>query len=669
MTDTPRAAFNPTRRDVLQFGGAGLAATALAGCNALSTDPAGEEGKAAPSASSKKGDQAPALAAQVKKGKLPSVKDRMPDKPMVVKGDEIGRYGGDLSLLMLGIGGDRLDTTIGYENLLRYTPDATSLTENFVIANVAESYEVGADGAEFTFKLRPGMKWSDGEPFTADDIVFWYEHVETNRELRPVTTDWLDTGGDTPLVVKKLDDHTVQFRFSAPNGLFLINMATQRGKQFTQYPAHYMKQFHKLYAKDIEQQTKDAKLDHWMDLFNNKANMWDNPDLPVLNAWTVSKRIGASTQRVVTERNPYYWKTDSDGSQLPYVDRVTFEVVQESQAAVLKVTNGDVDVVGGGNDVAELRNKPVFARNRKKGDYRFFDTIPQNMNQMVLMVNMTHKDPVLRKIFANKDFRIGLSYGIDRESIINTVYARQGQPWQAAPRPESPYYNKELAKQYTAFDKAKANAYLDKVVPEKNSDGVRMRPDGKPLSFQIDVIVDQKPRVDALNMVHKQWKELGIDMRVKSEAADLFFKRMDGNLHDGAVWEGAGGLGTPLDSFYWVPQNFNTRYAMPWHFWTLNPDDERAEKPPPETLKQIELYRDMIKTGDRKERVQKMKQVVANSIDLFYCMGVALEKRQYGLVKNKLGNTPELSITGWLYGRLAPTNFPLYFWKDKSTTG
>ncbi|MGH3448713.1 MAG: ABC transporter substrate-binding protein, partial [Nocardioidaceae bacterium] len=187
MTDTPRAVLNPTRRDLLRFSGAGLAATALAGCNAFSTDPAGEH-EAAPSASSKKGEQAPSLAAQVKKGKLPDVKDRLPDKPMVIKGDETGRYGGDLSLLMLGIGGDRLDTTIGYENLVRYTPDATSLTENFVIANVAESYEVGADGAEYTFKLRPGMKWSDGTPFTADDIVFWYEDVETNREIRPVTT-------------------------------------------------------------------------------------------------------------------------------------------------------------------------------------------------------------------------------------------------------------------------------------------------------------------------------------------------------------------------------------------------------------------------------------------------------------------------------------------------
>lgn len=659
------------RRDLLRLGGTGLAAISLAGCDLMSTDPAGKDKGETMGGGGTKGKEAPALAKLVESGDLPPLEERLPKTPMVLETAEVGRYGGDLRMHMPSVGGDLLNTTLGYENLLRWKPGGTGLTPDQVIPNIAESFEASEDGAEYTFHLREGMKWSDGEPFTTADIMFWFEDVVQNKELRPGgVPQWMNTGGKEPLKVEQVDDLTVVFRFSAPNGLFLVNMATQRGGDITHFPAHYLKQFHKEHADDVDQQVKEAKLDSWIQLFESKASvaappgpLWQNPDVPVLNAWTLTEEVGANSQRPVAERNPYYWKTDSEGSQLPYLDRMVYELIAEAEPAVLKVTNGEIDLVDRG--INTLRNKPVFAKAREKAGYEFFETIPQQMNQMIIMVNLTHKKKELREIFSNKDFRIGLSYALNRKEIIDTVFSRQGEPWQAAPRPESPYYNEKLAKQYTEFDLAKAKSHLDKVLPKTNSDGIRLRPDGKPLSFQIDVSTAQGDLIDALEFVKLQWREVGVNVGIKSEDGSLFGERMEANAHDAAVWVGGGGLGATMDPFYYMPQNFNTRYAMTWHFWYVDPKDKAAEEPPAAAKKQIGLYRELLKTPDQKAQIDLMKQITDIAAEEFYCMGVALRKREYGIASTKLRNTQKTAITGWLHANLMPANPQQYFLADQ----
>jgi peptide/nickel transport system substrate-binding protein len=653
-----------TRRNFLKVGGASLVAASVTGCEFLSTEPEQERGDRGPAGDRPKGKEAPRLAELVERGELPQVEERLPKEPMVLEPVErIGNYGGDWNLIMLPTdpGGDRLNTTIGYEQLLRWKTDTTELVADQVIPNVAEGFEVGRDGAEYTFRLREGIRWSDGEPFTADDIVFWYEDVLMNEELTPVFPEELSVG-DEPLVVEKADDYTVVFRFSAPNGLFVVNMATQRGLPPTSYPAHYLKRFHKKYSDDIEQQVEQANLDNWINLFLGKASLWENADLPVLNAWRLTSAFGEGSQRLVAERNPYYWKVDPDGSQLPYMDRVVFDIVNDTEAALLRALNGEVDMVGRG--INALRDKPVYARNREKGDYHFFDTVPQQMNQMILMLNLTHKDETRREVF-NKDFRIGLSHAINRQEIIDAVYQSQGEPWQAAPRPESPYYNERLAKQYTEYDVDLANESLDKVLPEKDSGGVRLGPGGEPFSFQVEVPSSFPDFVDVLELVRQYWREVGIDMRVKLEDDDLFSTRVDANEHDACVWVGGGGLGVLMDPFYYVPYNFNTRYAVPWSYWFQNPEDERAMEPPAETRKQIELYKQLLATADTQRQNELMGRIMEIAVDQFYCMGIALRAGEYGIFKNGLRNTPESSITGWLHAELMPNNPQQYFFKKQ----
>jgi peptide/nickel transport system substrate-binding protein len=434
-----------------------LCVASTVGCDFLSTkaesggkDSQGGQGAGA-GGSAQKGREAPELAQQVEAGDLPAVEERLPDKPMVVEPvDEIGQYGGTWNSAILGTADVVwLWRTIAYEPLVRWDPGWTE-----PIPNVAESMEVAGGGKEYTFKLRKGMRWSDGKPFTADDIVFAYEDVLLNEDLTPdVPTTFL--GGDTPAKIEKLDDYTVKFTFPGePNGLFLEQLAYNG--QITAWPRHYLKQFHEKYNPDVEQLAEEEGAADWIELFTAKAGLagyvdpvhYQNEELPTLAAWEITQPLG-ERGRVVVERNPYYWKVDPDGSQLPYIDRAVFDVIPENEAILQRALEGSIDMHI--RHINTFINKPVLAQNRDSGGYGFFDAQAANMNTMVIALNLTHEDPVKREIFNNKDFRIGLSYALDRQEMIDVVFQEQGEPYQAAPRPNSPFYDEELAKQYTEY--------------------------------------------------------------------------------------------------------------------------------------------------------------------------------------------------------------------------
>jgi peptide/nickel transport system substrate-binding protein len=658
------------RRDLLISAGAGLVAATLAGCD-LSTDPAGgSEGTPTGPGGGPRPKEAPDLAAMVQRGQLPPLDQRLPSEPLVVQpAEELGQYGGELNMVMLRaeVPDYFVYTTIGYEQLLRWDPEATDLTADALLPNIAREWEVSDNGAVYTFALREGMRWSDGEPFTADDIVFWYDDVVTNKELTPVWPGEFDASMLTPsgpVVVEKEDDYTVVFRFPEPHGLFLVSMATLRGALPTRYPAHYLKKFHKKYTPNVEQQARQAGYETLLDFFESKSNISENAELPTLNAWTLTAPVGASAQRVVAERNPYYWKTDSDGSQLPYIDRVVYDLVEDAQAAVLKVASGEVDLVERG--VNELRNKPVFDRDKERGNYRFFDTTPQEMNQMIIMVNLTHRNPALREVFGNKDFRIGLSHAFDRQEIIDTVYQQQGEPWQAAPRPDSEFYNEELAKQYTEYDPDLANEHLDRVVPQKNAQGIRLLPDGRELSFQVMVGAGENEQIDAMELVQQQWAEVGVKVTVQPTDFNLFITRLLANEHDAAVTLCHGGLGVVLDRMFYMPFGLNSMYALPWDKWYREPDNAQAEEPPEPTKRQFELEQEILATADPERQRELMNEILQIAVDQFYCMGVALRSGEYGIASNNLRNAPSSSLVGWLHSELMPTNPQQYFFAEGS---
>ncbi len=612
--------------------------------------------------------EAPQLAALVKDGKLPPVEQRLPKEPLVLKPVErIGQYGGQWRTALLG----RADTawllrTVGYENLVRWDPDWKS-----IIPNVAKKFEANPDGTEFTFFLREGMKWSDGQPFTADDIVFWFDDIVSNEELTPVFPRWLTAGGKRGKVVK-VDEYTVKFQFAAPNGLFLQNLATPTGS-WTFAPAHYLKRWHKKYAGEgvaaevekrralVEEEMKRRGLQgDYQTFFAIMADPWFNPELPVIFAWKATKALGEGT-RLTFERNPYYWKVDPDGNQLPYLDGVVYDLHESVETMVLKALNGEIDMQD--RHIAQDRNKSVFFDNQQKGNYRFFETIPSSMNTAVIALNLAHKDPVLRQIFQDKRFRMALSHAINRKEAIDLLFVGQGEPAQVAPLKESPWYHERLEKQYLEYNPQLANRLLDEMgLTRKDSRGMRLRPDGKPIYIAFEVAGGVfGPWVDLLELVKKYWAAVGIDMDPKVEDRSIFYTRKEANEHDAGIWGGDGGLMDGLlDPRWFFPFSNESIFATAWAQW-FQSGGTRGEEPIEPAKRQMELYQELSATADEAKQIQLMKQILDIAADQFWVIGISRPIRGYGIVRNDFHNVPKVMPGAWLYPNPGPTNPPQYF--------
>lgn len=642
-----------SRRQFLRLSGMTATAALVAACTTGTpvAVPAAEEAapQAAPAVAGQQYKEAPELAARVAAGELPPVDERLPVNPRVIEPEEmIGQYGGTWRTALVG-GGDTgwLIRTIGYENLIRWDPQW-----QVIVANVAESYSFNDDSTEFTFNLREGLRWSDGELFTADDILYYWEAEILNDDLTPSKPTWLVIDGELG-TMEKIDDYTVRLSFSAPHGLFIQNMAGGNGLRFSLTPKHYMQQFHKEHNPDgIDALVAESGQDSWVSLYQAKNNEWQNSDKPTLHAWVLETAYGEATTRVLARRNPYYFKVDTAGNQLPYLDSITYDLLQNTEVLTLRTLNGEVDMQS--RHVATLANKALFIDNMEAGEYRFFDVVPAVMNTAMISLNQTHKDPVKREIFQNKDFRIGLSHAINRQELIDLVYVGQGEPWQASPRPESPYHHERLAKQYTEYDPELANEYLDKAYPEKDADGYRLGPDGNRIIFTVEVSAAgdaSGEHSSVLELVTQYWQDVGVDAQFKVEDRSLFTTRMDGNEHDGVVWRGHGGWGDALQQpSYYFPFNSWSAYAPAWTAWFGSLATTEPEEPPAATQRQMELYRELQITASPERQNELFREILDISADEFYLIGISLEAPGYGIVRNNFHNVPErMPGAGWAY--------------------
>ena len=657
-----------TRRDLLRTGrsavllGATAAVTAsTSGCDLLSTDPAGDR-KPQGRASGRKGREAPDLAAKVEQGTLPPVAERLPDSPLVVQpAQEIGSYGGTWNTFIQGVDGASVYENIGYDGLVRWTPDFTGIAPNVV------TWEAADDGRTYTFHLRPGMKWSDGEPFTTADIAFAYEDVLSNTDLSPVFPEWLAPGG-TPAKLEVVDEHTCRFGFAVPHAFFLEHLASPEGNILAASPKHYLRTFHKKYNPDVGTLVKKEKLSEWNQLYFGKGGdgtgglgLWQNPDLPVLLPWMVTTPLSSS--RLVATRNPYYWKTDPDGSQLPYLDRVVIEVIESPETATLRTSNGEFTLPS--TDVLTPPNKPVYARTRNEGDYRIIDQKTSDINAGVICLNLTHKDRKLREVFQNRDFRVGLSYAINRSELVKAVHQRQGEPYQSAPRPESDFYDEQLARQYTAYDLAKANHHLDLAgFSRRGADGVRLRPDGEKISFTLELPTGFDPTYPATaDLVKQYWAEVGVEMRVESEGGPLYWERLFANQHDAVIYSAENGLRDAiLDPGWFFPVGGRCYYARQWADWDAT-GGKSGEKPPAAPLRQMKLYDRIKTTPDEAERNRLFAEILRISRSEFYTIGTVLIAGRYSIVQNRFGNIPEPIPEGSLYPDPAPAGPEQFYLK------
>jgi peptide/nickel transport system substrate-binding protein len=603
--------------------------------------------------------QAPDLARLVTEGKLPPLAERLPKSPLVVTPlNEVGRYGGTMNLVIVG-SGDRvfLERIIGYEYLVRWNPEWTK-----PLPNLAERVDVNATATEFTFKLRQGIRWSDGQPLTAEDMMFYANHVVGVRELQP----------RVPTILRglskfeKVDDFTFKIVFKQPNGLFLQTMCGLDGRWCQPIPSHYAKRFHKDFNPEVQKEVEAARAKTWSELFENKVGAssgspaeWRNPERPTLNAWRIVEPYDGSSTRVTFVRNPYYWKVDTAGNQLPYMDGVQFAVVQDREVAVLKAIAGEVDFQS--RRVSDMRARPVLIENQKRGRYGFHEKIPGHMNSAVFYLNLNTKDEAKRTLFRNKDFRIAISHGIDREEIIDAVYVSQGEPWQTSPNRDSVLFNEKLALQYTKHDPRLAGQLLDKLgLNRKDNEGYRLTADGRRFQLLCE-IVPGRGFDDVAQLMNRQLRKIGIDFQVRPVERSLWeTKQVNGEIEAGFA-AGEGGRDAILDPRWHFPYSAESMFAPAWSTWNTT---GQGEEPPAAARKQMDLYRQIVQTTDVDRQNSLMKEILAIAQEEFWCMGITLPSNEVGVTSNRMGNTPALSPASASYPDPAPLNVSQFFLKS-----
>src|SRR5690242_9697913 len=310
--------------------------------------------------------EAPALAEQVRAGRLPPVQERLPETPLVVPVvEKTGEYGGVWRRAFLGPADANNYVRVVYDALFRFSPDGAKIEPKIAAgAEPSEDYKV------WTIRLRKGARWSDGAPFTADDILFWYKDVLLNTDLTPTLPGWIRNPDGSAAKVEAPDPYTVRFTYAAPATLFLTAVANQDGADRTYamfLPAHYLKKFHPAYTakEEIEKAAQAAGFKSWTELFANRNAPPENPERPTMAAWAPTSR--ASDPVFTLRRNPYYIGVDPSGNQLPYIDEVRFTYFADVQALNLAAIAGNFDMQA---RHIQMTNFPVFKEQEKAGKYR-----------------------------------------------------------------------------------------------------------------------------------------------------------------------------------------------------------------------------------------------------------------------------------------------------------
>lgn len=659
-----RTVGKPRRRDALRFGVASLAAVSLPACDLLSTDPHSGDGASRDNGTAAKGKEAPMLAELVAAGELPPIAQRLPSEPLTLTPVENeGVYGGSWDLFIPNTLGYSFYENIGYDGLIRWNIEFTE-----IIPNLAESWDISDDGREYTFYLRPGTKWSDGSEFTADDIVFACEDVLKNPDLYPAVPQWLTSVSGTASI-EKVEDSAVRFILADPDGLFLQTLATPGpGVMLTAFQMHYFSQFHEKYNDNVTALAEENGQSSWPDLFRAKGgsgmadlSWWQNQEVPTLLPWRVSTFVEGS--RVVLERNPYYWKVDPDGSQLPYLDKVVFEIIQDPEVAILQISEGRFTLPP--PDILTLRDKPVLAEYREQGAYHFIDQAPSRTSEAIIILNLMHQDAKMREMFQNKDVRIGLSHAINRQEIIDVVMQQRGEPWQNSPRRESDFYNEQLAKQYTEYDVATANDHLDRAgYAERDDEEYRLHADGSRISFNLDLSTDSWATwTDIAELVAGYWAEVGVEARTRTVSGENFSVRLQNNQHDAVVWSGEGGLRDAILLPKWYfPSDASAWYAVPWGEW-YSSRGESGSEPPDAARQQMELYDEIKATGDEARQVELLREILHIAQEEFYIIGTVHPAERYNVVQDDFHNVPKTILEAALYPDPGP-NQPEQFYRQ-----
>ena len=578
--------------------------------------------------------EAPTLAALVRAGKLPPVEQRLPEDPLVVNTVEgIGQYGGAWHRGFLGPSDFNNVHRIVYDALVRYSPDGTKVEPKY-----ASSVTPSKDFATWTVRLRKGAKWSDGSPFGADDIMFWYNDVLLNKDLTPALPVWMKNHDGSPVTVQRVDDITVRWVYKEPNTTFLMELANKDSgdRQYACFlPAHYLKQFHATYADNAKlvQMVSAAKFKTWGELFAAKAHPPENPDRPVMAAWVGVTRV--SDQLYVLRRNPYYVGVDRAGNQLPYIDTIQFKYFANAQSLNLAAIAGQLDEQ---ERHIILGNYPVLKEHEKDGKYRVILWQAFGGADADVTFNETYtKDPDLGRLMGTRDFRIAMSYAINRGQIKDSAFLGLGEPRQPVAAPWSPYYPGDAyAHKYTDYRPEEANRLLDALgLDKKGADAFRLYPNSnRPVTVEISVVPAFGPWPDVAQLIAKDWERVGIKTIVQVRERALHFQMRQSNDLQAEIWNqdtsGFPFTGTPKYDPRTILYGTITTGPL-WKQWYDTGGKEGVE-PPAATKRLVELI-DQAKVDPLAAQARDAQEIFKIWVDNVFEIGtIGLTPMDQGVV-------------------------------------
>lgn len=531
--------------------------------------------------------EAPMLAAMVEAGDLPPVEERLPEVPFLVGPGVLitledmpswqsGEYGGELQ--MAHRGDFPPDVFIGSNE--GYLAGAGIGIEG-VQGNVLESFEVSEDARTFTFKMRKGLKWSDGMPVTREDVEFAWNDVLGNTEIYTggIPGNFVSPITKNPATMEFLDDWTFTLTFDDPYGSLVVVMAIKgwAGYQELIKPAHYLKDFHKDYADEadllavIEAEGYEG-IDSWVNLFSQKdVNQWeqhltDAIGFPRLNGWLLTEMTEGA---LIYERNPYFYKVDAEGKQLPYIDSIVTARVDDVEMVNMRAIAGQVDFTRESPDIQAI---PVYKEQEESGNYTAY-IFDAHVNPALIGFNFESTDEAFKEVANILEFRQAINHSIDRAEINDTVYFGLAYPSIATPSTPDVY------------DVDLANELLDSIgMTEYDDEGFRLTPSGLPLLMYIEQAEYLAEHTTICELLVEYWAEIGLRTQMEIISSDLLNERHNAS----ETMVRIGWAHVPL----WATNGWNDwePSTAEWSRYNNTQDEFEGIAPPPEAQELWDIF-------------------------------------------------------------------------------
>ena len=650
---SPRRPDRPTRRGALLLGSAAMAVAGLPRLSRAATAKPAEL------------IDSPFFAAQVAAGTLPTVAQRVPSSPRIVdvsgEGREPGRHGGTMRMLMGDQRDIRMMTIYGYTRLVVYD-------ENLEMApDVLESYEV-QEGRIFTLRLRPGHRWSNGAPFTAEDFRYWWKHVANNKRLSPGGLPQALLAGGEPPVFEVLSPTEIRYSWAKPNPVFLPSLA---GAQSTYIcmPSAYLKQFHIDHTDPaiLHARVKQARVRDWGALHERLSRMYrpENPDLPTLDPWRNMTPLPA--EQFTFQRNPYFHRIDQNGRQLPYVDEVTL-TVGTSSLVPAKAAAGDADLQARYlrfdnytflKDASKRMNFDVRLWKRAEGSY------------FALMPNLNAIDPVWRDLNRDLRYRRALSVAINRNDINKVIFFGLAKESGNTALPESPLYNADYAQMWMQHDPALAAKLLDEAGLDKRAaDGIRLLPDGRRLEFTIETAGESTEETDILDLIKQDLYAIGIKIYPRSTQRDVFRRRITAGQTIMSAWAGMdnGLVSADMEPEALAPTS-SAQFNWPrWGQFLESGGREGEEPDVAEVRELVALYNEWRASATHEQRRRIWQRMLQINAEQLFAIGVVNGTLQPVVVSRDLRNVPQKGLYSFEPGAFFGRYMPDTFWFDTAKT-